>query len=148
MKKVTFISMLIFILQLPTSILYSQSIGIGTTTPDAKAQLDITSTSKGILIPRLTTVQRTGIVNPPKGLLVYDSTSQLIFFHDGTNWQGLSNQSNTWSVTGNSGLDSASNFIGTLDNKPFVIKVFGSRAGYVDSVTSNTGLGFKVLATN
>ncbi len=51
--------------------LYSQ-IGIGTTTPNPKAILDIFATDKGILIPRLTSAQRDAIVSPPNGLLIYN----------------------------------------------------------------------------
>src|SRR5438045_1979260 len=102
---------------------FSQSIGIGTNTPDPKAQLDITSTSRGVLVPRLTTSQRTAIINPPKGLIVYDSTSQLIFYHDGVSWQSVGTSNNTWSLKGNVGIDSATNFLGTLDNKPLIFRI-------------------------
>src|SRR5688572_9172774 len=101
---------------------YSQSVGIGTPTPHAGAQLDITSNSKGLLIPRLTNAQRTAIVNPPKGLIVYDSTSHLIFYHNGTSWQNLSPASNTWSLNGNAGTNPLQDFIGTTDNMPLVFR--------------------------
>lgn len=43
-------------------------VGIGTTTPNASAALDVTSTTKGLLIPRMTTAQRTAIASPAAGL--------------------------------------------------------------------------------
>jgi hypothetical protein len=51
--------------------------GIGTTTPDVSAKLDISSTSKGLLAPRMTAAQCTAIGTPANGLLVYqtDGTS-------------------------------------------------------------------------
>lgn len=52
---------------------YAQSVGIHTATPDATAALDIVSTSKGLLIPRMNSAQRTGIVSPAVGLLVFDT---------------------------------------------------------------------------
>ena len=52
---------------------YCQNVGIGTITPDASAQLDISSTSKGVLLPRLTKAQRQLIATPAAGLLVYQS---------------------------------------------------------------------------
>ena len=55
-------------------------IGIGTTVPDATAILDITSTEKGILAPRMTTAQRTAITNPAQGLLVYDTDLKLFYY--------------------------------------------------------------------
>ena len=55
------------------------SVGIGTTTPDANAVLDITSTTKGVLFPRLTTAQQTtlaGMLGPSEvGMIVIDATT-------------------------------------------------------------------------
>jgi len=51
----------------------AQSVGIGTLTPDAKAALDIRATDKGLLVPRLSAAQRTGIATPPQGLMVYQT---------------------------------------------------------------------------
>jgi hypothetical protein len=51
----------------------AQNIGIGTTSPNAKAALDITAADKGLLIPRLTQAQRLGITSPPQGLMVYQT---------------------------------------------------------------------------
>ncbi len=50
------------------------SVGIGTNTPDPSAKLDLSSTSQGLLIPRLTTDQINAISNPAGGLLVYNKT--------------------------------------------------------------------------
>ncbi len=49
------------------------SVGIGTTTPNAKAALDITSSDKGLLIPRLTPAARRAIAAPPQGMLVFQT---------------------------------------------------------------------------
>ena len=69
------------------SFLYAQnSVGIGTTTPDASAILDITSNTKGILIPRMSSVQRQNITSPAQGLMVYDSTNNQFWYFDGTAW--------------------------------------------------------------
>jgi BclA-like protein len=46
-------------------------VGIGTIIPNASAALDIVSTSRGMLIPRMTQAQRTAIATPAEGLLVY-----------------------------------------------------------------------------
>lgn len=50
---------------------FSQSVGIGTNTPNANAILDVTSSAKGLLIPRMTQTQRDAMVNPPSGMLLY-----------------------------------------------------------------------------
>lgn len=54
--------------------------GIGTNTPDTSAKLEIASTAKGLLIPRMTSVQRTAIPNPANGLLVYQTDGVTGFY--------------------------------------------------------------------
>jgi hypothetical protein len=53
---------------------------------DAKAILDIQSTTKGILFPRMTTEQRDAIVTPPNGLTVYNITTSKLNIYNGTAW--------------------------------------------------------------
>ncbi len=59
-------------------------VGINTSTPNSSAALDIVSTSQGILIPRMTTAQKTAIANPASGLMVYDTTLKCISQNSGT----------------------------------------------------------------
>lgn len=54
---------------------YAQ-VGIGTTTPDASAALEVSSADKGFLMPRMTTAQREAIANPAEALKVYDTDTQ------------------------------------------------------------------------
>ena len=70
-------------LQLPTS------INTDGTPPDASAVLDVQSTTQGMLVPRMTTTQRTAITSPADGLLVFDTDSGGFFFFQG-GWQSLS----------------------------------------------------------
>jgi len=49
-------------------------VGIGTLTPDASSLLDVSSTSQGFLMPRLSSSQRDAILNPAKGLMIYNLT--------------------------------------------------------------------------
>jgi hypothetical protein len=69
--------------------LFAQNVGIGTTTPNASAALDISSTSKGITIPRMTSIQRGAITSPATGLLVFDTDTKTIWTYDGTIWKNL-----------------------------------------------------------
>lgn len=77
---------------------HAQSIGIGTNSPHSSAILDVSSNGKGLLIPRLTTVQRNAIAAPAKGLLVYDSTANSLWHYDGSTWRESSaTAGNGWS---------------------------------------------------
>tara|TARA_R110000850_G_scaffold277113_1_gene422909 strand:- start:66344 stop:67750 length:1407 start_codon:yes stop_codon:yes gene_type:complete len=57
-------------------------VGIGTTSPAASSALDITSTTKGLLTPRMTTVQKNAIVAPANGLMVYDTDLKVFSYYD------------------------------------------------------------------
>lgn len=63
------------------------AINTDNSAPNASAMLDIKSTSKGLLPPRLTTAQRTAIASPADGLVVYDTdTKSLWYYKGGTGW--------------------------------------------------------------
>lgn len=64
----------------------SGNVGIGTSSPNASAILDITSTTKGITFPRMTSTQRNAIASPTNGLQVFDITTNSICYYDGTSW--------------------------------------------------------------
>jgi hypothetical protein len=66
--------------------LVSNSLGIGIATPNASALLDVSSTTKGFLPPRMTNAQMVAIVTPAAGLVVYDTTNNKLNVYDGTNW--------------------------------------------------------------
>ena len=68
----------------------SGSLLLGTTTDVPSAILNISSTTKGILIPRMTTVQKNAIATPAAGLQVYDTSTNSLEFYNGTVWQSLS----------------------------------------------------------
>ncbi|MGO4771559.1 hypothetical protein ACEN2I_07835 [Flavobacterium sp. W22_SRS_FK3] len=61
------------------SLLGNAQIGIGTVTPDASSILDISSTTHGLLTPRMTTIQRNAIAAPADGLMVYDTDFKLFY---------------------------------------------------------------------
>lgn len=86
----TFLLLFFFLI----TIIGNAQIGIGTTVPDATAILDITSTAKGILAPRMTTAQRTAITTPAQGLLVYDTDlKSFYYFSSPSGWLPLLNSS-------------------------------------------------------
>lgn len=133
----------------------AQSVAINTdgSTADATAILDVKSTSKGMLIPRMTTSQRTGISTPATGLLVFDTDTNAFWYYNGTAWTKLEVTGNNWSITGNSATTAGTHFIGTTDEVPLTVKVNNQVAGYISSATApvtsnNTSWGHLALSQN
>jgi len=61
-------------------------VGIGTTSPNDSAKLQLDSTTKGFLPPRMTTTQKNAISSPAAGLQVYDSTLNQMSYYNGSTW--------------------------------------------------------------
>jgi len=71
-----------------------QNVGIGTNNPSPSAVLELKATDKGFLPPRLDSSQRSAIVNPATGLVVYDTDRNSLFLFNGTRWVSI-DQTNT-----------------------------------------------------
>ncbi len=85
---------------LSTGLWGSVSIGTSTlATAVASAQLDVSSTTKGALFPRMTSTQRDAIGTPATGLLVYNTTTSTTSIYDGAAWQN-SVRSGTYLASG------------------------------------------------
>jgi hypothetical protein len=65
------------------------NVGIGTTTPDAAALLDVASTTAGFLPPRMTGTQRDAISTPPNGLMIYNTTTDKLQVRAAGSWVDL-----------------------------------------------------------
>ena len=77
---------------------YAQ-VGIGTTNPNTSAALDITSTTKGLLIPRMTETQRDAISSPATGLMIYQTDGTVgFYYYNGSSWAEVAATSKTYSV--------------------------------------------------
>lgn len=86
MSKYTTFRNIIILIFLPL-FTFGQSVGIGTSTPDPSAALDISSIDKGLLMPRMGTFSRQNIANPTHGLLVFDTNTQSIwYYHSTSGW--------------------------------------------------------------
>ena len=80
---------LLFLLGLAPAAAWAQGVGLGIGTPASSALLDVTSTSKGVLIPRMSTDQRGKIASPANGLLVYDTDTKGFWYYNGAAWQAM-----------------------------------------------------------
>jgi hypothetical protein len=84
MKKINFLIVMLFTVQS-----YAQ-VGINTNTPDASSALEIESTTGGILVPRMTEIQRDAIVSPASGLMIYQTDQDFgFYFYNGTQWASV-----------------------------------------------------------
>jgi len=129
MKKVLLLSIL---LVLGASQIFGQAVSINTdgALPNASSILDVKSTTKGVLVPRMTSAERNAIAAPATGLLVYDLTTQSYFYFNGTTWfnfQGFTGAGTTnfipkWTpdgnTLGNSILFDDGNSVGVGTNAP------------------------------
>ncbi|GAB3512070.1 hypothetical protein [Emticicia fontis] len=135
----------------------AENVGIGTTKPDRSAILDLSSTSKGLLIPRMTLAQRGKITNPASGLMIFQTDYVPGFYYfDGSEWKsmvatniGKSLRENsvasdaTWSINGNSGTNADYHFIGTTDSTSLAFRVNSFRSGFIDYKYGNTYFGYR-----
>ena len=149
----------------------SAQIGINNENPDASAALDITSTTGGLLPPRMTNAQRDAISAPATGLMVYvtDLNGGSIMIYNGTNWSVLSTTSTLPDApiigTATAGVAQASiAFTAPTSNGGSTITSYtatsnpGSISGSlsqsgsgnitVTGLTNNTAYTFTVTATN
>ena len=152
MKKLFLLLKTVFIF----SIGYAQqgvAINADGSNPDNSAMLDIKSTAKGILIPRLTSLQKTAIVSPATSLLIYQTDGSTgFYYYNGSAWTPVSSAAqgplSGWSTTGNAGIDSTINYIGTSDGRPLIGKVNGEQVFYFSSTKPVTSLGYQAGKSN
>lgn len=125
-----------FLVVLTMNISYGQ-IGIGTTSPDTTSILDISSETKGLLIPRMLGIQKDSIMDPAEGLIVYQTDGDIgFYFYSELEWIKLSTVSKIDDLSdGKSKGDGTSLFIG--DN-----------AGSLDDNTNNQNIGIGSSALN
>lgn len=111
---------------------YSQ-VGIGTNTPNPSAALDITSTTSGLLVPKMTQVQKNAIATPALGLLIYQTDGASgFYYYNGTAWVTFGGGSG-WALTGDAATTVGTEVLGTLDGQDVVIVGNGAEAMRVDA---------------
>lgn len=115
--------LLVFPVLLITYLVTGQ-VGIGTTSPNSDAILDITSATSGLLLPRLALINTTNpgpLSTDIAGMVVYNTATTGdvtpgFYYNDGTDWVRLGVSTSTdWSLTGNSGTTAGTIFLGTTD---------------------------------
>ncbi len=130
----------------------AQNIGINPNgaAPHASALLDVDVSAlpangkKGLLVPRMTTAERTAIAAPAEGLLVYDTSLDQFWYFDGIVWLSVT-AGNLWSTRGNAGTAST-NAIGTLAGSTTQeFRVNNERAGFMSDGATRTSFGHQAM---
>ena len=87
-----------------TTSVYAQNVGVGTSSPDNSAKLDVSSTDGGLLIPRMTEVQRDAIATPATGLMIFQTDGTAgFYYYDGSAWTAIGSGSGTQGPAGPQG---------------------------------------------
>lgn len=127
---------------------YSQSLAINTdgSTAHASALLDVKSNTKGILIPRMTSVQKNAIASPATGLQVYDTDLNLLFYYNGSAWVSVATGSNYWTSSGGNLYNNTGTNVGVGTTTPGdKLEVNGNLKFTVAStIYSNTGTALTI----
>ena len=117
---------------------YAQ-MGVGTETPNPSAQLDVSSTTKGFLAPRMTKAQRLAIPAPAAGLLVFQTDDQVSFpkgfyYFNGTAWTTVGGSSfvDTTSLSNRINLKLAATDTVSLSNR-INLKLYSSDTLYLSN---------------
>jgi hypothetical protein len=126
--KITGIITMLFFFGINT--IQAQSFAINTdgSAANNSSILDVKSTDKGVLVPRMTKAQKNAINSPATGLLVFQNAPDSVGFHyyDGVKWLWLISNTtadtSAWKIRGNAGINPAQHYIGTNDNAPLVFK--------------------------
>ena len=127
---------------------HAQNVAINAdgTLPDPNAALDIKSSNKGILIPRISTAARLALPNT-RGLLVFDTATGGFWYNSGSAWLNIastttSTSGSSWGLSGNDLGTDTTRFIGSVSNTPFIVKVNNLLAGRIDAGLNNTSWGY------
>ncbi|MGY2132713.1 hypothetical protein ACW9KT_10820 [Hymenobacter sp. HD11105] len=131
----------------------AQSVGIGTTTPDPSAVLDVSSTNKGLLLPRMTDVQMRSIASPQEGLLVFNTTTKQFYGYLGAPSTAVIEQRFASQNGAYTSLPVGQSFTATQSGRLESITIFSRAAdqrmqsSVTMEVRDGDGLGGTVLAT-
>lgn len=118
-------------------------IGDNPTSIQKSSILELESSRQGLLLPRLTDTAAINALTPPDGMIIYLNSDNSLRLRSNGAWKKIADMTaanSNWSLTGNSGTNPATNFLGTIDGKPLVVKTNNNEAMRIDSA-GNIGIG-------
>ena len=117
------------------------NVGIGSATPHASAQLDVNSVTKGLLPPRMTTVQRDAIASPSPGLMIFNTTTQSLEIFTAYGWYAIQLQTPPRKLLGGNGDEEAYCIQQTSDGG-FIVAGYSTSSVNGDVTGINHGTSF------
>ena len=144
MKKIKIVLVLIVGFSFMNTFKLKAQVGIGTNTPDPSALLEISSTNRGLLTPRMTAAQRSSIANPATGLMVFQTDGNAgLYYNAGTaaspNWLRLNAE---WTQNGSDIYYNAGNVGIGKTNPSYPLDVNG-----VIAINGNPSIQWQEFAT-
>ncbi len=116
---------------------------------DSSAILDVNSSTKGVLIPRMNSSQMADVSNPADGLMIYNTDDNAFYFYDENQWKKIGEAAKVWDTTGNYIYTYDSVGIGTANPQaPLTVKGRISQTGVGKSVYLGKGAGIKNNASS
>ncbi|HUC81373.1 MAG TPA: hypothetical protein VMR70_10680 [Flavisolibacter sp.] len=118
-------------------------VGDNPTSIQKSSILELESSRQGLLLPRLADTTQINALNPPDGMIIYLNADNSLRLRSNGSWKKIADMgaaSANWSLNGNSGTNPSSNFIGTVDGQPLVIRTNNNERLRVDA-NGNVGIG-------
>jgi hypothetical protein len=160
MKTILYLPLLLLLaansLFAQSNIQQSLSVNADGSAPNASAQLDVSATNKGMLVPRITSAQRTAIASPATGLLVFDTTTGSFWFYNGTTWTNLATPKTLADADGNTKVQVEKNpnediirfDLGGTENMVLLKNTSGTPRLELTGELDNTFIGFNAGVAN
>ena len=118
-------------------------VGDNPTSIQKSSILELESSRQGLLLPRLTDTAQINALAPPDGMIIYLNADKSLRLRSNGYWKkiaDLSEASSNWSLSGNSGTNPATNFLGTVDGQPLVMRTDNAERMRIDA-SGNVGIG-------
>jgi hypothetical protein len=131
--------------QLNNTLNVTGQVGIGTTTPEASSILDVSSTTKGLLAPRMTEIQKNAISSPAEGLLLYQ-TDQVkgLYVYNNPNWKWIFSSVNSSTHVDSNNTIAIGGVVSAINSVAIGVNSLVSNT----TGTENTAYGYESLSAN
>lgn len=147
-----YLSNLLFVIVLVSVVQTAQAqlkVGNNPTVIHSAAAIEVESTTKGVLLPRMNTAQQNALNSPPDGMMLFNTDSACIVIRRGGLWRSVcaQNSGDAWSTLGNTGTTS-SHFLGTTDNMPLNIRTNNVRSARLSPSSGDAFFGYQAGINN